>query len=63
MKYNVASAQREREPETRMKPLAAAMTLGPCKLHPLSSGVLQTEFKPGNDKTGFHFRNATVSRV
>ena len=63
MKYNMASAQREREPEMRMKPLAGAMTLGPCRLHHIGSGVLQTDFRPGNDKTGFHFRNATVSRV
>ena len=56
MKCNVASAQREREPETRMKPLAGAMTRGPCRLHPISSGVLQTDFRPGNDKTGVHYR-------
>ena len=63
MNYNVASAQREREPEMRMKPLAGAMTRGPCRLHPISSGVLQTDFRSGNYKTGVHFRNVTVSRV
>lgn len=46
-----------------MKSLAGTMPLGPCRLHPISSELLWTDFRRGNDKTGFQFRKGTVSRV